>query len=111
MQKLNYLNYYALVEERPDDPAVLLEYARVIECEEGRQNIRVCDGPIPALVLRAHELDPSVDSLAETLRARPIFLGDATVKHSCSFYLSRFCILCEYEFHFAGKLAFAFAGP
>jgi len=79
-QKLNYLSYYGLVEEQPDDPAVLLEYSRVIETDEGRQSLRVCDGPIPAIVLRAREQqDPSIYGAADSARARPICLGDASV--------------------------------
>jgi hypothetical protein len=97
VQKLNYLNYYALVEERPDDPAPLLEYSRVIECDEGRQSVRVCDGPIPTIVLRAHELDPTVDTLADSLRPRPIPLGNATVN---TFMFALNFDLCDVNFHF-----------
>lgn len=79
-QKLNYLSYYALVEDQPEDPAVLLEYSRIIETDEGRQNVRICEGSIPAIVLRAREQqDPSLYNAAEGVRARPIFLGDASV--------------------------------
>jgi hypothetical protein len=65
------------VEDKACDPAALLEYARIIETDEGRKSVRVCEGPIPSIVLRAQEL--SDNCAQEFVRTGPINLGEASV--------------------------------
>jgi len=48
----------------------------MIEADEGRQNIRISDGPVPTIVLNAHEmLHPD----SQPTSASPIILGTASV--------------------------------
>jgi hypothetical protein len=77
--KLNYLNYYDIVQAKPDDNGLLVEYTRVIEADEGRQNIRLCDGPIPAIVLQAYQSARRSEAAADVARGHPIYLGDASI--------------------------------
>ena len=72
-QKLNYLNYYDHLQREFNSTSLLVEYARTIEADEGRQNIRISDGPVPTVVLRAHQTDSQSSS------ASPVFLGTASV--------------------------------
>lgn len=80
LQKLNYLNYYDIVQAKPDDVGLLVEYTRIIEADEGRQNIRLCDGPIPAIVHQAYQSVRWPDAAgADVARGYPVYLGDASV--------------------------------
>lgn len=71
--KLNYLNYYDHLQREFNSTSLLVEYARTIEADEGRQNIRISDGPVPTVVLRAHQTDSQSSS------ASPVFLGTASI--------------------------------
>lgn len=74
--KLNYLNYYDRLQHEPNGSVLLLEYSRIIEADEGRQNIRISDGPVPTMVMRAHDmLHPD----SQPSSASPIFLGTASI--------------------------------
>jgi len=50
----------------------------MVEADEGRQNIRISDGPVPTIVLRAHQmLHPD----SQPTSASPIFLGTTSVSN------------------------------
>ena len=75
-QKLNYLTYYDHLQREPNSTSQLVDYSRRIEADEGRQNIRVSDGPVPTIVLRAHQM---LHPVSQPSSASPIFLGTASV--------------------------------
>jgi len=81
--KLNYLSYYDIVESKPDDNVLMVEYSRIVESEEGRQNVRLCDGPIPAIVMQAyHQQQQHMDSslvAQDSAAPQPIFLADTSI--------------------------------
>jgi len=72
------LNYYDQLQQQqqPNNTSLLMEYSRKIEADEGRQNIRICDGPAPTIVLRAHQL---LHPVSQPSSASPVFLGTASV--------------------------------
>jgi len=76
VQKLNYLNYYDRLQREPNSPSLVVEYSRAIEADEGRQNIRISEGPVPTIVLNAHQM---LHPASQASSASPIFLGDASV--------------------------------
>jgi len=77
--KLNYLNYYDHLQREPNNTSLLLEYSRMIEADEGRQNIRFSDGPVPTIVLRAHQM---LHPVSQPSSASPIFLGTASISET-----------------------------
>lgn len=94
MQKLNYLNYYDRLQHEQNSPSLVIEYSRAIEADEGRQNIRISEGPVPTIVLNAHKM---LHPISQASSASPVFFGNASVFRLCIFVHHRHGDLADTE--------------